>query len=141
MRSRSIGIGIGIGIWHWTSASSKSKTTIAHPLTLTLLAIPYIYVYKNTVKLETSSPSSRLYLSSTSTSKSTVQSVYHEYQRLDFLQWNLVTGPHKCGWRKCLFPLKTDPRIGYVVCLQSCGVDRVLRCNRDDCSLVSKIYD
>ena len=110
MKSRSI----GIGIWHWMSASSKSKTTIA--LTLTLLAIPYIYVYKNAVnvKLETSSPSSRLYLSSTST-KSTVQSVYHEYQRLDFLQSNLVTGPHKCGWRKCLFPLKTDPRIGYLV--------------------------
>ena len=44
-----------------------------------------------------------------------MQSVYHEYHRLDLLQENLVRGPHKCGYRKCLFPLKTDPRIGYLV--------------------------
>ena len=42
-----------------------------------------------------------------------MQSTYHQYQRLDFLQENLVRG--KCGYRKCLFPLKTDPRIGYLV--------------------------
>ena len=49
--------------------------------------------------------------------KSTVQSVYHQYQSLDLdlLQENLVSGPHQCGVHKCLFPLKADPRIGYLV--------------------------
>ncbi len=120
MKSRGRGRGIDIGFWHWKSASSKSITTIA--LTLTLLAIPYIYVYKNAVKLETSPrhfPSSQVawytHENNVSSTKSTVQSAYHEYQRLDFLRWNLARGPHQCGWRKCLFPLKTDPRIGYLV--------------------------
>ncbi len=48
--------------------------------------------------------------------KSSVQSVY---QSLDLdllhLQENLVRGPHQCGVHKCLFPLKADPRIGYLV--------------------------
>lgn len=112
-------LGNGIGIWHWTLAlSSKTITTIA----LTLLALPYIYVYKNALKSETSlrhSPSSEVVWytneNNLSSTKSTVQSVYDEYQRLDLLQENLVRGPHKCGYRKCLFPLKTDPRIGYLV--------------------------
>jgi len=58
-----------------------------------------------------------------SLTKSTVQSVYHQYQSLDhlqeksldLLQENLVGGPHQCGVHKCLFPLKTDPRMGYLV--------------------------
>ena len=49
--------------------------------------------------------------------RGTVQSVYHQYQSLDLdlLQENLVSGPHQCGAHKCLFPLKADPRIGYLV--------------------------
>eukprot|EP00984_Skeletonema_dohrnii_P015519 scaffold6720_cov136-Skeletonema_dohrnii-CCMP3373.AAC.16 len=111
---------LGIG----TLASSKSIAMIA--FTLALLAIPYIYVYKYVLKLETSTSTSRKYAPSSqvmwythannlSSTKSTVQSVFHQYQRLDFLKENLVGGPHQCGYRKCVFPLRTDPRIGYLV--------------------------
>ena len=114
MKMKSLGIG--------TLASSKSITMIA--FTLVLLVIPYIYVYKYVVKLETSTsrkyaPSSQVmwytHANNLSFTKSTVQSVYHQYQRLDFLKENLVRGPHQCGYRKCVFPLRTDPRIGYLV--------------------------
>mmetsp|Transcript_4813 Transcript_4813/g.7032 ORF Transcript_4813/g.7032 Transcript_4813/m.7032 type:complete len:334 (-) Transcript_4813:1153-2154(-) len=118
MKMKSLGIGIG------TLASSKNITMIA--FTLSLLVIPYIYVDKYVVKLETSTSTSRKYAPSSqvmwythannlSSTKSTVQSVYHQYQRLDFLKENLVRGPHQCGYRKCVFPLRTDPRIGYLV--------------------------
>lgn len=100
----------------------KSITTIAAATLTLLVSIQYIPNYKNIAKLKASfrhSPSSKAvwftqtnHVSSNST-KSSVQSVYHQYQLLDFLQENLNRG--KCGWHKCLFPLKIDPRIGYLV--------------------------
>lgn len=120
-------LGIGI-IWHWTS---KSIAIIA--LTLTLLVIPYIYDYKNVDKLETSlrhrhSPSSQVvwytHANNLSSTKSTVTvksklltllNTNTSSSSTDFLQENLVSGPHHCGRYKCLFPLKTDPQIGYLV--------------------------
>eukprot|EP00985_Skeletonema_marinoi_P017711 scaffold9773_cov151-Skeletonema_marinoi.AAC.10 len=111
-------------------ASSKAIAAIG-ALALTFLTIPYIYVYENVVKLEASlqlrkSPSQVVWHTRANNLSSTVQSAYHQYQRLDFVQENLVSGPHQCGYWKCLFPLKTDPRIGYLVKAGSEGAEAMI---------------
>ena len=116
MKSRGRSIDKGIALLY------KSRTTIA-AATLTLLSIQYIRNLINAaVKLETSlrlrhsPPSQAEWLTQAidvSSTNSSVQSVHHQYQLLDFLQENLNRG--QCGWHKCLFPLKTNPRMGYLV--------------------------